>query len=88
MSNRNDGSESASRDLIATGVVAFVYFAYMLFSVDLRDVFARPISAGTVAPWGLVGGVGVVVLVMVMAAFYMMARNRADRRPRKPRRAP
>jgi uncharacterized membrane protein (DUF485 family) len=77
MFKRNDGSGSAFGDLTAIGIVAVVYFAYMLASVDLRPIFARPVGPGTFVPWGLVGGTAVVILVMIMAGLYMIRKNRA-----------
>ncbi len=73
--NSSDESTGAFADLFAISIVAVVYFAYMLSSVDLREIFEQPVAAGILAPWGLVGGIAVVGLVMIMAGLYMALRN-------------
>jgi uncharacterized membrane protein (DUF485 family) len=81
MSDEGKDRDSAGVDLLATGVVAVAYFAYMVSSVDLPGLFASPVFPGSILPWGIVGGVAVVVLIMVMAALYMVIRSRSDRGP-------
>ena len=77
-STHNDDKRAnpIAADLAATGVVAVVYFIYLLWCALRPEAFAHPVTAQTVVPWGLVGGIAVVVMVMAAAAFYMVARNR------------
>jgi uncharacterized membrane protein (DUF485 family) len=80
MPNGNRDRARSGADLFATGVVAVAYFAYMIACVDRPRLFAKPVFAGGILPWGIVGGVALVVLIMAMAALYMVLRNRSDRR--------
>ncbi len=77
-STRNDDKRANPilADLAATGGIAVVYFAYLLWCAWRPQAFARPVTPDTLVPWGLVGGIAVVVMVMAAAAFYMVARNR------------
>ncbi len=70
---------SGAGDLLATAIVALAYFAYMVSDADLPALFAKPVFPGMVLPWGVVGGVAIVLLIMGMAAVYMVVRNRSDR---------
>jgi uncharacterized membrane protein (DUF485 family) len=74
VSGPNKKVERARGDLVTTAIVATFYFAYMLCSVDLRPIFAQPITPGAIVPWGLVGGIAVVALVMAAAGLYMALR--------------
>ena len=69
--------DNPARDLIATAIVAAGYFAYLLFCADLPAIFGRAVGPSTLAPWGMVGGVLVVLLVIGAAIAYMVA-HRGD----------
>jgi hypothetical protein len=68
-------ADRAGRDLAATAIVAAAYFAYLTFCADFPAVFGKPVAATTRIPWGMVGGVAVVVLVMAAAVAYMALRR-------------
>jgi uncharacterized membrane protein (DUF485 family) len=78
MSDNIKGRDQAGADLVATLIVAVAYFGYLLSCVDLPQLFARPVLRGHILPWGIVGGIAVVVLIMAMAGLYMVLRNRSD----------
>lgn len=74
-----DVSKGAALDFAGTGIIAALYFAYMMAAVWAPGWLASPAFAGSVISVGLVLGLVLVIVIVVSALAYDGLRRRQER---------